>query len=121
MPCASLLPTGRHTLPGAFSTRPPALPRLSATRLDIQAVQKFTGKVVSTAPAKTAVVAVDRWRQHPVYKKRLKSTKKYMAHDEEESTKVGDVVQIMACRPLSARKRFTVTKVVTPAKEPKEE
>ncbi len=61
---------------------------------------------------KTAVIAVDRFPPHPVYKKRIRVTKKYFAHDEEQKCVVGDVVAINACRPLSKNKRFVVGEIV---------
>ncbi len=66
------------------------------------------GVVVSDKADKTIVVRVDRRVVHPVYGKTVKRSKKYMAHDPENRFKVGDVVKIRECRPLSARKRWEV-------------
>jgi len=66
------------------------------------------GVVVSDKPDKTVVVRVDRRVVHPIYGKTVKRSKKYMAHDPENRFKVGDVVKIRECRPLSARKRWEV-------------
>jgi small subunit ribosomal protein S17 len=66
------------------------------------------GVVVSDKADKTIVVRVDRRVMHPVYGKTVKRSKKYMAHDPENRFKVGDVVKIRECRPLSARKRWEV-------------
>ncbi len=66
------------------------------------------GVVVSDAADKTVVVRVDRRVQHPVYKKYVVRSKKFMAHDEKNRFKVGDVVRIRECRPLSRRKRWEV-------------
>ncbi|MCK6451006.1 MAG: 30S ribosomal protein S17 [Alphaproteobacteria bacterium] len=66
------------------------------------------GVVVSDKNAKTVVVRVDRRVQHPLYKKFLTRTKKYHAHDEERRFKVGDLVTIRECRPLSKLKRWEV-------------
>ena len=66
------------------------------------------GVVVSDKMDKTVVVQVERRVMHPVYKKYIKSSKKYHAHDENNAFKVGDVVRIQECRPISK----TVTWVV---------
>jgi small subunit ribosomal protein S17 len=66
------------------------------------------GQVVSDVADKTIVVRVERQVMHPLYKKYIKSTKKYMAHDEANRFKIGDNVMIRECRPLSARKRWEV-------------
>lgn len=66
------------------------------------------GVVVSDKADKTIVVRVDRRVMHPMYGKTVKRSKKYMAHDPENRFKVGDVVKIRECRPLSARKRWEV-------------
>ena len=66
------------------------------------------GVVVSDKMDKTVVVQVERRVMHPVYKKYIKSSKKYHAHDESNACKIGDVVRIQECRPFSK----TVTWVV---------
>jgi small subunit ribosomal protein S17 len=71
-----------------------------------------TGKVVSNAMAKTAVVAVARRVQHPKYRKFLTRRTRYQAHDEQNQCEVGDTVVITECRPLSRHKRWRVSKVV---------
>lgn len=73
------------------------------------------GTVVSTAMEKTVTVAVDRLVQHRLYKKVLRRTSKFMAHDEEQSCRKGDLVRIVETRPLSARKRWRVEKVLVSA------
>ena len=65
-------------------------------------------QVVSDVADKTIVVKVERRVMHPLYKKYIKRTKKYMAHDESNRFKIGDTVMIRECRPLSARKRWEV-------------
>ncbi len=69
------------------------------------------GVVVSTKMAKTIVVEVETHKKHAKYQKRVKYSNKYYAHDEKEIAKVGDTVTIMACRPLSALKRFRLVSV----------
>ena len=66
------------------------------------------GVVVSDRPDKTVVVRVERRVMHPIYKKFIKRSKRYMAHDETNACKVGDVVRIRECRPLSKRKCWEV-------------
>ena len=64
------------------------------------------GVVVGDKADKTVVVQVDRRIQHPLYKKFIRRSKKYMAHDEANTSKVGDRVQIRECRPLSKSKHW---------------
>jgi small subunit ribosomal protein S17 len=66
------------------------------------------GVVVSDKMDKTVTVKVERKYMHPVYKKYLRMTDKYAAHDENNAFKVGDQVEIEECRPLSKRKKWTV-------------
>ncbi len=66
------------------------------------------GVVVSDAMDKTVVVRVERRVMHPVYKKFIRRSKKYSAHDETNSYKIGDVVRIEECRPISKNKCWTV-------------
>jgi small subunit ribosomal protein S17 len=74
------------------------------------------GKVVSDKMEKTVVVAVERLVQHPIYKKSVKSTVKFKAHDENNESHVGDTVEIMETRPLSKDKRWRVVEVLERAK-----
>ena len=69
------------------------------------------GVVTSTKMAKTATVLVERFKSHPLYKKRIKVKKKYHAHDEI-GVKVGDRVKIQECRPISKTKRFKIIEVI---------
>ena len=66
------------------------------------------GTVITAAMDKTVVVRVDRRFQHPVYKKFIKRSKKFAAHDEANACKVGDAVRIRECRPKSKSKRWEV-------------
>ena len=66
------------------------------------------GVVVGDKADKTVVVQVDRRIQHPLYKKFIRRSKKYMAHDETNTCKVGDRVQIRECRPLSKSKHWEI-------------
>ncbi len=74
------------------------------------------GKVVSDKMEKTVVVAVEDLEQHKLYKKAVKKTVKFKAHDEENDAHTGDTVQIMETRPLSKDKRWRVVKVIARAK-----
>ena len=73
------------------------------------------GKVVSDKMDKTIVVAVETYENHPLYKKRIKKTKKFKAHDENNIAKVGDRVKIMETRPLSKDKRWRLVEVLEKA------
>lgn len=87
----------------AINTRRPG----SSTFIPVRAAQVLQGKVISHS-TKTAVVAVDKWGKHPVYQKRVKRTTKYVAHDEDEVCKEGDIVLLKPSRPMSKKKRFIV-------------
>ena len=77
--------------------------------------QEIVGKVVSAANNKTITVAVETYRKHPLYHKRVKSTKKYAVHDEENKAKVGDIVKAVSTRPLSKTKRYVLVSIVEEA------
>ena len=70
------------------------------------------GEVVSTKMAKTIVVEVTRRVPHPLYKRIITKRKKFYAHDEENSAKLGDTVRIIECRPLSKTKRWRLGDVI---------
>src|SRR5512146_3141647 len=70
------------------------------------------GQVVSTKMQKTIVVEVSRRVPHPLYKRIIGKRKKFYAHDEEGSARMGDVVRIVECRPLSKTKRWRLAEVV---------
>ncbi|MDH3715758.1 MAG: 30S ribosomal protein S17 [Gammaproteobacteria bacterium] len=74
-----------------------------------------TGRVVSNKMQKTATVLVERQIQHALYGKFIKRSKKYHAHDEENSCQVGDLVMIEECRPMSRSKSWRVVKVLEQA------
>lgn len=69
------------------------------------------GKVVSAKTLKTVIVEVERLVVHPIYKKRVKKTNRFAAHDEL-SVKEGDLVEIVETKPYSKTKRFKVEKVI---------
>jgi len=64
---------------------------------------------------KTIVVAVETRKRHPLYKKTMKTTKKYKVHDENNEAKVGDIVVIMETRPLSKEKRWRLVEITEKA------
>ncbi|WP_456341704.1 30S ribosomal protein S17 [Thermovibrio sp.] len=86
-----------------------------AERLNRRKVR--VGVVVSDKMDKTVVVRVTREFRHPLYGKRVKKSKKYMAHDELNQCQVGDVVKIMETRPLSKHKRWRVVEIIEKAKK----
>jgi small subunit ribosomal protein S17 len=71
------------------------------------------GVVVSDKNSKTIVVQVERRLTHPVLKKTVRRTTKFHAHDENNAAKVGDIVRIQECRPVSRNKRWTFLEKVT--------
>lgn len=76
---------------------------------------ELIGKVVSAKSDKTISVLVETHRPHPLYGKRVKYSKKYVAHDEENKAKEGDTVKIKMTRPLSKTKRYELVSVLIEA------
>ena len=70
------------------------------------------GRVVSNKMDRTVVVSVERLRRHAIYKRVVRLSSKFKAHDEENSARVGDTVRIEESRPLSREKRWTVVEIV---------
>lgn len=70
------------------------------------------GVVSSNKTDKTIVVTVQTRKTHPLYRKQYTVNSKFMAHDEKNEAEVGDKVIITECRPISARKRFTLTEII---------
>ncbi|WP_338984904.1 30S ribosomal protein S17 [Spiroplasma endosymbiont of Diplazon laetatorius] len=75
----------------------------------------YTGRVVSDKMDKTITVLVETYKNHPIYKKRVKYSKKYKAHDENSVAQMGDRVEIMETRPMSKTKNFRLVRVVEKA------
>jgi len=75
--------------------------------------KSLVGTVVSTKMDKTAVVSVERRYPHPLYQKIVRSTKRYKAHDADNSAVLGDVVRIVETRPLSKEKRWRIRKILS--------
>ena len=76
----------------------------------------YRGTVVSDKMDKTITVVVETKKTHPLYGKRVKYSKKFKAHDELNEAKMGDKVEIMETRPLSATKRFRLVEIVEKAR-----
>ena len=75
----------------------------------------YQGRVVSDKMDKTIVVVVETRKQHPVYGKRVRYSKKYYVQDDNNEAKVNDIVRIMETRPLSKTKRFRLLEIVEKA------
>ncbi|WP_077324036.1 30S ribosomal protein S17 [Virgibacillus siamensis] len=75
----------------------------------------YTGRVVSDKMDKTITVLVETYKFHKLYGKRVKYSKKFKTHDENNQAKTGDIVSIMETRPLSATKRFRLVEIVEEA------
>ena len=78
-------------------------------------VKELVGKVVSASNDKTITVLVETYKTHPLYHKRVKSSKKYSVHDETNKAKVGDTVRIVSTRPISKTKKFYLKEIVKEA------
>jgi small subunit ribosomal protein S17 len=74
--------------------------------------KQLIGQVVSTKMAKTIVVEVHRQKAHPLYRRVVKRSKNFYAHDEQQTARTGDYVRIEECRPLSRLKRWTLKDIV---------
>ncbi len=79
-------------------------------------IKSMQGRVVSDKADKTVTVNVERRFKHPLYGKVVTVSKRYLAHDEENTYQVGDIVEISASRPMSRRKRFRVTRLIEKAR-----
>ena len=77
--------------------------------------RELIGVVVSDKADKTITVKVETYKMNPIYKKRVKYSKKYAAHDEKNEAKVGDTVRIVETRPLSKTKHFRLVEIIEKA------
>lgn len=77
--------------------------------------RELIGKVISDKNDKTITVLVETYKTDPIYKKRVKYSKKYIAHDEKNEAKVGDKVRIVETRPLSKMKRYRLVEIIEKA------
>ena len=76
-------------------------------------VKEKIGIVISNKMEKTVVIKVENRYSHPIYDKIVIKTKKYLVHDENQECNIGDQVLVQECRPLSRRKRWILTKVIS--------
>jgi len=90
---------------------------MSATQSTEKNTRTLIGRVVSDKRAKTITVLIERRTKHELYGKIVAKTSKYHAHDEKGEYKMGDVVEISECRPISKTKAWTVTRLVEKARE----
>ena len=87
---------------------------MSAAQASARGARKTkVGRVVSDRMDKTIVVSVERLTRHPIYKRVIKATTKFAAHDEHNEAKIGDTVLIEESRPLSATKRWRLVSVLS--------
>ena len=77
--------------------------------------KELIGVVVSDKADKTITVKVETYKKHPLYGKRVKHSKKYAAHDENNKAKIGDKVRIIETRPLSKTKKFKLVEIIEEA------
>ena len=89
--------------------------RIRDLRHTVARMKTLVGKVVSASNDKTISVLVETYKDHPLYHKRVKSSKKYSVHDEKNIAKVGDTVRIAETRPMSKTKHFYLKEVVKEA------
>ena len=76
-------------------------------------VKEKIGIVISNKMQKTVVVKVESRYSHPIYSKTMIKTKKYLAHDEMSECNIGDKVLVTECRPLSKKKRWAISKIIS--------
>ena len=87
-----------------------------ASAAPVKNTRTLVGKVVSDKRAKTITVLIERRTKHELYGKIVARTSKYHAHDENNECKLGDVVEISECRPISKTKAWTVTRMIDKAR-----
>ncbi len=83
--------------------------------MERNARRELVGVVVSDSMDKTITVLVETYKKHPLYGKKIKTSKKFKAHDIDSKAKVGDKVRIMETRPLSKTKRFRLVEIIEEA------
>ena len=89
---------------------------MSATQATEKNTRTLIGRVVSDKRSKSITVLVERRTKHELYGKIVAKTSKYHAHDEKGEYKMGDIVEISECRPISKTKAWTVTRLVEKAR-----
>ena len=88
----------------------------TAPQAPVKNTRTLIGRVVSDQRAKTITVLIERRTKHELYGKIVARTSKYHAHDENNECKLGDVVEISECRPISKTKAWTVTRLIEKAR-----
>ena len=112
---------GGETVEAGLDLGPSRGPRLDQDEGRIQSDpergsrKERVGLVVSDRPDKTVTVSVETLVRHPMYKKRVRRSRRFMVHDESNEARVGDTVRIIETRPLSARKRWRLANIVSRA------
>jgi small subunit ribosomal protein S17 len=110
---------GAEELEASGASKGPALDQdpgpVQSSRSDRGSRKERVGLVVSDAPEKTVTVSVETLVQHPKYKKRVRRSKRFMVHDEQNEARLGDTVRIIETRPLSARKRWRLANIISRA------
>jgi small subunit ribosomal protein S17 len=97
---------------GAAAPAPQAEPQAAAPAAEAKGARTLTGRVVSNKMQKTIAVEIERLIRHPTYGKYIRRTTKLLAHDENGTSKEGDLVIIAPCRPMSRRKSWRLLEVV---------
>ena len=113
---------GGETVEAGVEAGPAKGPRLDQDEGKIQSPdsgrgsrKERVGMVVSNKPDKTVTVSVETLVRHPLYKKRVRRSKRFLVHDERNEARVGDTVRIIETRPISARKRWRLASIVSRA------
>ena len=113
---------GGEAVEAGLDTGPAKGPRLDQDEGKIQSPdsgrgsrKERVGMVVSNKPDKTVTVSVETLVRHPLYKMRVRRSKRFLVHDERNEARVGDTVRIIETRPLSARKRWRLASIVSRA------
>ena len=113
---------GGETVEAGLEAGPAKGPRLDQDEGKIQSLdsgrgsrKERVGMVVSNKPDKTVTVSVETLVRHPLYKKRVRRSKRFLVHDERNEARVGDTVRIIETRPISARKRWRLANIVSRA------
>jgi small subunit ribosomal protein S17 len=113
---------GGETVEAGLDTGPARGPALDQDEGKVQSPdsgrgsrKERVGMVVSDKPDKTVTVSVETLVRHPLYKKRVRRSKRFMVHDERNEARVGDTVRIIETRPISARKRWRLANIVSRA------
>ncbi len=118
---ADNLVEGDETVEASLDLGPAKGPRLDQDEGRIQSDptrgtrKERVGMVVSDKPDKTVAVSVETLVRHPLYKKRVRRSRRFMVHDERNEARVGDTVRIVETRPISARKRWRLASIVSRA------